>query len=187
MEFFPDGMVVRLRSRSRGGLYLYARDDGIGVAVSPRRSSRNTGWEVRRFQREGTADCFVLRSSATGRCLAAAESAADQRRRRAAAVQRDHVVGLRFHRATTWTATWAGLRHGDVILQSFFFRRRLCAEADARYGNAVFVELESHGVNRRTGTASDSHWFVEAALPLSLRPVPRAVSSSWLPAFWIVS
>jgi hypothetical protein len=157
MEFFPDGMVVRLRSRSRGGLYLYARDDGIGVAVSPRRSSRNTGSEVRRFQREGTAD------------------------------QRDHVVGLRFHRATTWTATWAGLRHGDVILRSFFFRRRLCAEADARYGNAVFVELESHGVNRRTGTASDSHWFVEAALPLSLRPVPRAVSSSWLPAFWIVS
>ena len=28
MEFFVDGLVVRLRSRIHGGLYLYARDDG---------------------------------------------------------------------------------------------------------------------------------------------------------------
>ena len=173
MEFFPDGLVVRLRSRIRGGLYLYARDDGLGVVLSPRGSSPNTGWEVRRFQREGT-DCFTLRSSATGRCLASAESA-DQRSRRAAAVQCDYVEGLHFRRAATWRGTWAGLRHGDVILRDFF-SRRLCAEAEARYGNDIFVQLESRAKNKSIGfgVALASHWFIEAVLPLSsLRPSPK--------------
>lgn len=174
MEFFPDGLVVRLRSRTRG-LYLYARDDDLGVTVSPRRSSPNTGWEVRRFQQEGTdTDCFVLRSSATGRCLAAAESAAHQRKRSAVPSSTTMSWGAAVP-ARDDVDTLAGLRHGDVILRDFF-SRKLCAEAEPRYGNDVFVELDSRGKNRRSGTTSASHWFLEAALPLSLRLAPRPPS-----------
>ncbi|CAD6337607.1 unnamed protein product [Miscanthus lutarioriparius] len=69
MEFFPDGMHLRLRNRKHG-TYLHADEDGVYVSLSLHRASLNTAWQVHRVLRDGGNEYVLLHSAAYGRYLA---------------------------------------------------------------------------------------------------------------------
>jgi hypothetical protein len=156
MEFFPDGVHVRLRSRGTGG-YLHADEDGAGVSLRPRaRASLNAAWRVQRVACHGSA-YVLLQGAAYGRYLALSPEQAPPGHR---AVQSDHdAPGAQ---AIMWKAVRAVDGTDDVLVRHFSYR---LLRADGRFRIwSTGVAVDEYG-NRGTMM----HWSVEAIPP---RPAP---------------
>ena len=136
MEFFSDGVHVRLRSRATGG-YLHADEDGAGVSLRPRaRASLNAAWRVQRVARHGSA-YVLLQGAAYGRYLALSPEKAPPGHR---AVQSDYdAPGLD---AIVWKAVTAGDGTDDVVLVRHFSYRLLRADVRCRIWRAAGVAVD---------------------------------------------
>ncbi|CAN6237232.1 unnamed protein product [Urochloa humidicola] len=115
MDLLPDGAVVRLRSRARGG-YLHADEDRAGLSLSPRRASASTAWVVRRVVR-GEDTCFVLRGAAYGLYLALSPELKTGRR---AVAQRE--LAAPGHPAAMWNpiSVWAEAGRRYLLVRHVF-------------------------------------------------------------------
>jgi hypothetical protein len=155
MELFPDGALVRLRSRVRRD-YLYADEDGTGVFLSPVRQSLNAAWQVHWVFRDDVPFVLPLHSAAYDRYLAALDEPAPRGHRGQLVVQ-----GVYDHpgeNADVWTVVDAD--DGGYVLLQHISGRLLRANGNYRnWNNAVTVD---HPDNRSTMM----HWVVEAIVPL---------------------
>ncbi|XP_062178757.1 uncharacterized protein LOC133883441 [Phragmites australis] len=155
MEFFPDRIHVRLRSRVTGA-YLHADEDGVRVSLRWRRASLNTAWAVHRTVRDGIT-YVLLHGAAYGRYLALSPVPAPHG---LFAVQRDYSE-LELN-AVMWLGVMAAGEVGNYVVVRHISNRVLRANGRfRRWDTAVTVDYFDW--------SNMMHWRVEAIPP---RPEP---------------
>ncbi|XP_066374677.1 uncharacterized protein [Miscanthus floridulus] len=175
MEFFPDGMHLRLRNRKHG-TYLHADEDGVRVSLTLHRASLNTAWQVHRVLRNG-GDYVLLHSAAYGRYLALSPDQVSLVYVGHHAVQ--GVYESPEQDDVLWEAVWVDDEGGDVLMlhvsnpspprrpleptleQPRLRRHRQCRHDDALGGRGHPPETEA----ATTATRNSG----ELAVPLSLQ------------------
>ncbi|EER89245.1 hypothetical protein BDA96_10G057100 [Sorghum bicolor] len=151
MEQFPDGVLVRLRSREQGG-YLNADEDGRGVSLSWDLKSMSMAWNVHRVLHDGST-CFVLQSATYGRYLAASSDPAPLGHR---------VVLGSYDDSILWKAVELG--NAGYILLRHVSNRLL--RAIGRQQSGVCIDVAQH-------QSTMMHWKVET-IPTSPTARPAA-------------
>ncbi|XP_062229984.1 uncharacterized protein LOC133927525 [Phragmites australis] len=161
MEFFPNGIHVRLRNRATRA-YLHADDDdGVRVSLRRRRASLNTAWAVHRVVRNGIT-YVLLHSAAYGRYLALSPAPAPRGHRGHRVVQRCY--DEQELNAVMWMGVRAPGGVGDDVFLRHVSNRHLRANGRFRiwHTGATVDHFISIWSNMK-------HWMVEAIPP---RPAP---------------
>ncbi|XP_062229987.1 uncharacterized protein LOC133927529 [Phragmites australis] len=155
MEFFPDGIHVRLRNRVHG-MYLHADELWVGISLSPRRASVNAAWQMHRVVRDGTT-YVLLHSAAYGRYLAVSPHQSPPGHRGHCAIQRSYDVPEQDD--VIWEAVRAG-DGDDHVLVRHVSNRFLRANGWYRpWYTGVTVD------NYDNLSFTMMHWMVEAIPP----------------------
>ncbi|XP_066373272.1 uncharacterized protein [Miscanthus floridulus] len=160
MEFFPDGMHLRLRNRKHG-TYLHADEDGVYVSLSLHRASLNTAWQVHRVLRDVGKEYVLLHSAAYGRYLALSPDQVSLVYVGHHAVQ--GVYESPEQDDVLWEAVWVDDEGGDVLMLHVSNRLLRAAPWNPLLNSRVFVDIDNAG--------SMMHWVVEA-IPLRPKPPP---------------
>ncbi|CAL5084201.1 unnamed protein product [Urochloa decumbens] len=169
MDLFPDGHHVWLSSSGRGGKYLHADDDGVGVRVSSKRASLLSAWKVHHAVSPGGQTYVLLCGAGYGRYLTVSRDPAPHGHKGRLVVQ-----GSYDENNFNWVA-WRPERVGaagdganEVILRHY---SGYVLRANGKF--LIWNRGVSADVNDRTTPMS--HWLVRAiplrAIPPQLPPV----------------
>jgi len=184
MEFFSDGMHVRLQNRMHGAYYLHADEDGEHVSLSPRRASLNTAWRVHRVRQGGGGggDGYVLlHSAAYGRYLALSPEQVSLVYAGYTAVQAAYDAPEQGD--VLWEAVRVADEADDVLMLHISNRLLRAAPWNPVLPSRVYVDMANAGTMM--------HWVVEPiplrqALPVLPGPTEVSSPSPFLGTLWLI-